>query len=142
MAGSKSPFTPVAYLAFVALAGGLVYSFVASAREGEMRRRCSPTCLLRPDYAGADKKLPSFSLKDMNGATVSSDAYLGKVLVLNFWTKTCGPCLEEMPELVELTHILKDRKDVAVVTISTDDGPNDIRATLKSVIREDPPFEI
>jgi peroxiredoxin len=142
MASSKSPFTPVAYLAFVGLAGGLVYSFVASAREGEMRRRCSPTCLLRPDYAGADRKLPSFSLKDMNSATVSSDAYMGKVLVLNFWTKTCGPCLEEMPELVELTHILKDRKDVAVVTISTDDGPNDIRATLKSVIREDPPFEI
>src|SRR6185369_12295873 len=75
MASSKSPFTPVAYLAFVGLAGGLVYSFVASAREGEMRRRCSPTCLLRPDYAGADRKLPSFSLKDMNSATVSSDAY-------------------------------------------------------------------
>lgn len=139
---SSSRATPLFYVGFVLLAGLLVYSFVASAREGELRRRCSPTCLLRPDYAGANRKLPSFALKNMTGATVSLDDYRGKTLVLNFWTKTCGPCLEEMPEILELTHILKDRKDVAVVTVSTDDGPEDIRSTLKSVLREDAPFEI
>lgn len=139
---SKSSLAPLLYVGFVLGAGLLVYSFVASAREGELRRRCAPTCLLRPDYAGADRKVPSFTLPDMKGAPVSFDAYRGKVVVLNFWTKTCGPCLEEMPEIVELTRILKDRNDVAVLTISTDDGPDDVRSTLKSILREEPPFEV
>jgi hypothetical protein len=47
-----------------------------------------------------------------------------------------------MPEIVELTKMLKDRSDVAVIAVSTDDGPNDVRPTLKSVLREDPPFPI
>ncbi|MFO0668308.1 MAG: TlpA disulfide reductase family protein [Polyangiaceae bacterium] len=142
MATSKSSLAPVMYVGFVLLAGILVYSFVASAREGELRRRCSPTCLLRPDYAGADRTAPMFTLPNMQGKPVSLEAYKGKVVVLNFWTKTCGPCLEEMPEIVELTKILKDRKDVAVLTVSTDDGPDDVRGTLKGVLREDPPFEV
>src|SRR6476469_4018254 len=120
MAAQKNAVAPVFYVGFVLIAGLIVYSFVASAREGELRRRCTPTCLLRPDYAGADKKAPSFALGNMKGAQVSLDAYRDKVVVLNFWTKTCGPCLEEMPEIVELTKMLKDRKDVAVVTVSTD----------------------
>lgn len=142
MASSKNAAAPVFYVGFVLLAGLIVYSFVASARESELRRRCSPTCLLRPDYAGVDRKVPSFTLPNMKGDKISSDSLRDKVIVLNFWTKTCGPCLEEMPQIVELTKMLKDRKDVAVVTISTDDGPEDVRATLKSVIREEAPFEI
>ncbi len=136
------PVTIAAYMAFVLVAGVLVYSFVASARESELRRRCAPTCLLGPDYAGNDRTMPSFSLPNMKGTPVSADAYRGKVIVLNLWTKTCGPCLEEMPALVELTQVLRDRKDVVVVTISTDEGPDDVRGTLKSILREDPPFEI
>lgn len=142
MAASKGSFTVAAYLGFVLVAGAIVYSFVASARESELRRRCAATCLLRPDYAGADRKLPSFALPNMKGTTVPSESFQGKVVVLNFWTKTCGPCLEEMPEIVELTKILRDRKDVVVLTISTDEGPNDVRDTLKSIMREEPPFEV
>ncbi len=137
-----SPLVPAVQFLFVACAAVIVYSFVSVAREGETRRRCSSLCLLHPNYAGADRRVPAFTLTDMNGKTVSSDGLRGKVVVLNFWTKTCGPCLEEMPEIVELTKILKDRPDVAVVTVSTDDGPNDVRDTLKSVLREDPPFTI
>ncbi len=133
---------PGAQLAFVALAALLVYSFVAVAREGEVRRRCGSICLLHPNYAGANRKLPSFSLPDMRGQTVTSDSLRGKVVVLNFWTKTCGPCLEEMPEIAELTKILKDRKDVSVIAISIDDGPNAVKDTLKSILREDPPFTV
>ena len=29
----------------------------------------------------------------------------GKTVIMNFWTKTCRPCLEEMPSLADLgTH--------------------------------------
>lgn len=133
---------PIAQLAFVACAAILVYSFVAVAREGEIRRRCGSICLLHPNYAGANRRMPSFSLPDMHGKTVTSESLRGKVVVLNFWTKTCGPCLEEMPEIVDLTKILRDRSDVAVVAVSTDDGPDDVRDTLKSLLHDEPPFTI
>ncbi|HEY8077370.1 MAG TPA: redoxin domain-containing protein, partial [Labilithrix sp.] len=104
---TPSPYGPIAMIGFVLLAAVFVYSFVSVAKEGETRRRCGPTCLLRPNYAGYDRKVPSFSLKDTRGHTVSLESYRGKVVVLNFWTKTCGPCMEEMPEIADLARILK-----------------------------------
>jgi peroxiredoxin len=97
---------------------------------------------LHPNYAGAEKKMPDFVMKDMAGRDVTSASLLGKVVILNFWTKTCGPCLQEMPEIAELAKILRPKSDVALLTVSTDDGPTDIQDTLKSVLREEPPFPV
>jgi peroxiredoxin len=134
---------PLAHLAFVVVAAVGVYSFVSVAKEGEMRRRCTPTCILRPNYAGYERKAPSFTLKDIKGHDVSLESYRGKVVVLNFWTKTCGPCMEEMPEIADLARILKPIPDVAVVTVSTDDTAQEAIDTLKSVLREpEPPFPV
>jgi peroxiredoxin len=140
----KSLLSRGAQLGFAAVAALLVYSFVSVAKEGELRRRCTASCLLRPAYMGADRKAPDFVLKDMSGKDVSLSSYAGKVVVLNFWTKTCGPCLEEMPELADLTEVLRDRRDVAVLTVSTDDGPDDVRDTLKTVLptRKEAPFPV
>jgi peroxiredoxin len=139
---SRKTLAPAAQLAFVACAAVLVYSFVAVAREAETRRTCSAICLLHPNYAAAERKMPSFTLQDMTGRDVSSTTLLGKVVVLNFWTKTCGPCLQEMPEIADLAKILRPKTDVAVVTISTDEGPADISDTLKGVLHEAPPFPV
>lgn len=140
---AQSPFALAAYVAFALAAAVLVYSFVSVARDGEARRRCAPTCLLRPAYAGAERLAPGFELPDMNGKPTRLADYRGKVVVLNFWTRTCGPCLEEMPDLAELARILAPRKDVAVLTVSTDDGPDAVRDTLATVLRGDkPPFPV
>jgi peroxiredoxin len=133
---------PLAHLAFVVAAAVGVYAFVSVAKEGESRRRCSPTCVLRPTYAGFERKAPDFKLKDGTGKVVSLDSYRGKVVVLNFWTKTCGPCLDEMPELADLARILKPMSDVAVVTVSTDDTAEDANGTLKSVLKGEVPFPV
>jgi hypothetical protein len=47
-----------------------------------------------------------------------------------------------MPEIAELAKILRPKTDVALLTVSTDDGPSDIADTLKSVLREEPPFPV
>lgn len=137
------PFAPVLHLLFVAAAAIGVYSFVSVAKEAETRRRCAPTCLLRPNYAGYERKAPSFTLKDSKGGgNVSLESYKGKVVVLNFWTKTCGPCMEEMPEIADLARILKPMGDVAVVTVSTDETGEEAQQTLKAVLKEEAPFPI
>ena len=136
------PLLPALHLAFVIAAAVGVYSFVSVAKEGEMRRRCAPTCILRPNYAGYEKKAPSFTLKDTRGQDVSLESYRGKVVVLNFWTKTCGPCMEEMPEIADLSRILRPMNDVAVVTVSTDETAQDAVSTLRAVLKEEPPFSV
>jgi peroxiredoxin len=132
----------LAQVAFVLVAALFVYGFVGVTKEGETRRVCSAPCFLHPDYMGADRRAPDFSLKDLTGKTVTLDSLKGKVVVLNFWTKTCGPCLEEMPELAELTKVVRDRPDVVVLAVSVDEGPDDVKPTLQTVLREPPPFDV
>jgi peroxiredoxin len=136
----QSPVTLVAYLAFVLAASLIVYSFVSVAREGETRRRCTPVCLLKPNYAGANRKAPDFTLKALDGKDVALSSFAGKVVVLNFWASWCGPCLKEMPALATMTRILADRSDVRVVTVSADDTTDDANAALKSTLQADVPF--
>jgi peroxiredoxin len=138
----KSPLGPVAHIGFVILAALGVYSFVSVAKEGESRRRCSATCLLHPNYAGYERKAPSFTLRDTRGHNVSLESLRGKVVLLNFWTKTCGPCMEEMPEIADLTRILRPMKDVVVLTISTDETAQEAIDTLKAVLHEEAPFAV
>jgi peroxiredoxin len=139
---TKRTLISLAQVGFIAGSAAIVFSFVTVAREGEVRRRCTPLCTMQPTYAAADRKAPDFELPDMQGKPVRLSDYRGKVVVLNFWTKTCGPCLEEMPAIAELATILKDHKGVVVLTVSTDDGPDDVRDTLKAVLRSDPPFPV
>jgi peroxiredoxin len=145
MSDESSPFKtllPLAQIAFIAAAAMVVFFFVSVTREGESRRRCGALCLLRPNYAGASMTAPAFALPDMNGNTVSLESYRGKVIVLNFWTKTCNPCMQEMPTVSDLAKILKPRTDAALITVSTDDGPDAVRDTLKTILHEDPSFPV
>ena len=69
----------------------------------------------------------NFTLKDMNGHDVNLAAFKGRPLLVNMWSTTCGPCQLETPELVDLAAKYKDQ-GLAIVGISIDDSPSDIRA--------------
>jgi len=129
-----------AQLAFVGLASVAVYSFVTAARDGERRRLCTPLCQLDPDYAARSRTAPDFELPVLGGGTVRLSSLRGKTVVLNFWTKTCAPCLEEMPALAELARALRNDPSVVFLTVSTDDSLDDVRDTLRSVLGAEPPF--
>ena len=49
---------------------------------------------------------PAFVLETLNDETVSLDGLRGKVVLLNFWAKWCGPCLDELPQLEALNRTL------------------------------------
>ena len=52
----------------------------------------------------ADRDEPvEFEGVDQNGDPVSSEDYLGEVLVVNFWYAACAPCRAEAPDLVDLS---------------------------------------
>jgi peroxiredoxin len=130
----------LAQLAFAVVAAVGVYSFLTSARDGERRRMCTPACALRPNYANSNRLAPDFELPTLDGTTKRLSDYRGKVVILNFWTKTCRPCLEEMPSLADFARVVKTDPDVEVLTISTDESPADARDTLLSVLGVEAPF--
>lgn len=128
--------------AFILLSALAVYAFVHSAQNDQRHTSCSALCSLHPAYAGRNRRAPDFELKDMNGTPVRLSSFRGKTVYLNFWTKTCQPCLAEMPSLAELAKIARGRKDMVVLTVSTDEGPDDVRDTLKVLLNSDPPFPV
>jgi thiol-disulfide isomerase/thioredoxin len=79
----------------------------------------SPTALGLPDFR--DKPAPSFTLKSVDGKTVSLADYKGKAVLLNFWATWCGPCKLEMPWLITLQKKYATQ-GFTVVGISEDDG--------------------
>lgn len=142
-AGGSMKVGKLAQLAFIVFAAIVVYGFVAVARGAETRRACVPLCATRPNYAGTNRTAPDFALTDMHGREVRLSSLRGKTVILNFWTKTCRPCLEEMPSLAELTRILAPRKDVVVLAVSTDEGPDSVKDTLRALVGpEEPPFQV
>src|SRR5262245_45177031 len=108
--------------AFVLVAVAAVYTFVQAAQNDTRRARCSALCALSPAYAGRNRIAPDFELPDMSGHPVRLSSFRGKTVYLNFWTRTCPPCLDEMPSLATLAKIAKGRSDFVVLTVSTDAG--------------------
>jgi peroxiredoxin len=136
-------FAKLVELAFIGCAALGVYGFVTAAKDSETRRSCTSLCALQPDYAAQNRLAPDFELPSINGNKVKLSSYRGKVVILNFWTKTCRPCLEEMPSIADLAKALKAHPNVALVTITTDEDAKDARDTMKSVLGGgDPPFEV
>ena len=67
--------------------------------------------------------VPSFTLKALDGGTISSDTFRGKVTIINFWATWCGPCRAEIPDLIALQR--KYPGQVQVIGISEDEVPVD-----------------
>ena len=48
-------------------------------------------------------EMPQFAFSDaITGQQISSDAYKGKVVLLDFWKSTCNPCMTELPMILDL----------------------------------------
>jgi peroxiredoxin len=73
-----------------------------------------------PHYLGASLLAPDFSLPKQGGGEWKMSEQRGKVVVMNFWTVTCRPCIQEMPTIELLAEITEDWGDVEIVAVSTD----------------------
>ncbi len=103
---------------------------------------CAPVCELRPDYANVNRRAPDFELPKLGGGTGRLSDYRGKVVIMNYWTKTCKPCLDELPSLATLAAALRQRDDMVLITVSTDESLEDVDATLRSILAGAPEFPV
>ena len=63
--------------------------------------------------------LNQFTAQTMDGGTFTQEDFLGKdVTMINVWSTTCPPCINEMPQLAELEKELPD--NVQLITCCLD----------------------
>jgi thiol-disulfide isomerase/thioredoxin len=67
--------------------------------------------------------VPAFTVHDLDGRSLSSLDWRGKVVIVNFWATWCGPCRAEIPTLVALQEKYRDR--LFIIGVSEDDGPKE-----------------
>lgn len=84
-------------------------------------------CTDSPKTRMVGSAAPDFTVKDSD-RTVSLHDFKGKVVVLNFWTTWCAPCIEEMPSLAQLQHKLGP--NAVVLAVSTDKSDADYHKFL------------
>ena len=72
-------------------------------------------------FASNPQQAPSVQATDLDGQNISSSDWKGKVVLLNFWATWCPPCRAEIPMLIQLKDLYKDR--LVVVGVSLDDDP-------------------
>jgi thiol-disulfide isomerase/thioredoxin len=60
------------------------------------------------------------AMRTLDGRTISSSDWKGKVTIVNFWATWCPPCRAEIPDLVALQEKYRDR--LQVIGISEDEG--------------------
>ena len=74
----------------------------------------------------------NFTLKDVNGKSVTLSAYKGKVILLDFWATWCEPCKLEIPWFIEFQK--KYGADgLQVVGVSVDDPVEKMRPYVKDL---------
>ena len=139
----------------VVLALGLpaVFLFATALADGEVRRREAPLRAMlgneayealaagQPSgqhYMGRDRGAPDFELPSSQGGTFRLSEQRGKVVILNFWTVTCQPCVEEMPSLVSLATMLEGRDDIVLAAITIDPDWE----TARSVVPQGSPLTV
>ncbi|MBS1914524.1 MAG: TlpA family protein disulfide reductase [Bacteroidetes bacterium] len=67
---------------------------------------------------------PDWQLVSGDGATHALHEYRGRIVLMDFWYSTCGPCLKAMPQ-VEQTHRRFQESGVVVLGINASEPGND-----------------
>jgi len=66
--------------------------------------------------------IPNVKMFDEGGATVTFEAFRGKVVLFNLWATWCPPCIREMPDLDALQQDFSGRDFIVVPVASGKQG--------------------
>lgn len=122
----------LAVVAAAAVAGGLAagHWFRGGPAENVAEAATAPGDAVAQLWAAA--------LTDADGKPATLASFKGQKVVVNFWASWCGPCVQEMPELVALSHEYR-QKGIRFIGIGVDSGQN-VKNFLQKVKVDYPVF--
>ncbi|BBB24591.1 conserved hypothetical protein [Isorropodon fossajaponicum endosymbiont JTNG4] len=74
----------------------------------------------------------SLKFKSIDGQLLNIKDFDNQVILINFWANWCKPCVKEIPSLVRLQTILKD-KPFKILTVNVGESKQEIDASMKKV---------
>jgi peroxiredoxin len=87
------------------------------------------SCLSPPDEHGELGAAPGFELVDLGGGTLSLAELRGRVVVLDFWATSCGPCIQS-GEPAEIEQFVRTHRIPYRQLLGTDELLMDYEATI------------
>lgn len=78
------------------------------------------------------KPAPPFTLPTLDDQKISLTDLRGKVVVLDFWFRACGPCMVAMPDVQQLADDFKGRP-VVFLGMNIDENPADARLVVDTM---------
>ncbi len=82
------------------------------------------------------EKVPNFEFNDITETKHALYDFQGRVVLLHFWATWCAPCLEELPDLIDLAQTQSE--EMTVIAIAVQDKPDDIQRFLTKTKRNIP----
>jgi len=64
--------------------------------------------------------LPDYPYADRSGRERRLSEFLGKTVLLDFWSLGCGPCIKSMPVLKQLHEKAGDRLEIVSISLDKD----------------------
>ena len=81
------------------------------------------------ENTGLDKPALDFTVSLTSGSTYTLSAQKGKVVLVDFWSTSCPPCIKELPNISAIYKANKER-GFEVISISLDDSKEKLNAFL------------
>lgn len=114
---------PILLLAVLTGGASVLYSKLSESYEKEPQSSTQG--------AEARKPAPDFTAVDMDGNVVSLSDFLGRRVVINFWTTWCGYCKEEMPDFEKLSAEYPDVQFMMLNPVGEVDSEADAKAYIE-----------
>ena len=76
--------------------------------------------LFPPTVVGIGDDFADTDLLDASGNVKHLADYLGKYVLLDFWSRGCGPCIMALPEMKEISETYREKLTIISISLDTD----------------------
>jgi thiol-disulfide isomerase/thioredoxin len=102
-----------------------------SASQLKIAASAPPQATSVPGTVRGGQPAPTFAVTTLDGGSFDLSSQKGKVVVLDFWRKTCGPCLKAMPRLAEVRSSFPEGK-LTILGMNTDETQAEAEGFLRT----------